>query len=103
MINKFFSAAILCVTFAMSGITLAQTRPSTSPATEPSDDHPDDHLVVTEHDMMLHGQPFHYQATAGTIEMKDEQGEKPRANMFFIAYRANPHQRPDHAADHVCL
>jgi carboxypeptidase C (cathepsin A) len=49
--------------------------------------HPaEDKLVVTHHEVKLGDQTVKYEATAGTLAVKDEAG-KPRANMFFVAYR----------------
>ncbi len=55
---------------------------------------PKDNLVETEHSITIGGQELKYKAIAGTIVMKEEQpdrekeseGEKPRAQIFFIAY-----------------
>lgn len=46
----------------------------------------DDHLSVTEHEITVNGKPLKYEATAGTFQMKDEQG-KSKASFFFVAYR----------------
>ena len=80
----------LCVLLIASSISLA-ARPTSSPSTEPSSG--EDHLVVTDHDITLHGSPLHYQATAGTLAMKDDDG-KPKANFFFVAYRMTPAPEP---------
>jgi carboxypeptidase C (cathepsin A) len=64
----------------------AQSRPTSrsgSSTTQPADE---DHLSVTTHEISLHGQPLKYEATAGTIAIKDDEG-KPQASFFFIAYR----------------
>ncbi len=55
---------------------------------------PKDNLVETEHSITLGGRELKYRAIAGTIVMKEElagrdkefEGEKPRAQVFFIAY-----------------
>lgn len=44
-----------------------------------------DNLITTEHAIQLNGEPFHYQATTGTMVMKDEDG-KAKSTIFFIAY-----------------
>ena len=43
-----------------------------------------DKLSVTHHELKLGEQVLKYEATVGTMAMKDEAG-KPRANMFFVA------------------
>jgi carboxypeptidase C (cathepsin A) len=85
------------------GPVLAQSRGSRSASTEPSTatsrprDGAEDKLSVTHHSLSVAGQTIDYQATAGTLVMKDEAG-KPRANFFFVAYSkepaGNPRQRP---------
>jgi carboxypeptidase C (cathepsin A) len=53
-----------------------------------------DNLVVTQHRVRIGGKEIKYTVTAGTIVMKEEpadrekewEGEKPRAQIFFIAY-----------------
>lgn len=55
---------------------------------------PTDNLVVTKHTVRIGGREIKYTVTAGTIVMKEEtadrekeaEGEKPRAQVFFIAY-----------------
>jgi carboxypeptidase C (cathepsin A) len=67
-------------------------RPASEPSTGPSKA-AEDKLVVTHHSMTLAGQPLDYEATAGTIVMKDESG-KPRADFFFVAYQKEPAASP---------
>jgi carboxypeptidase C (cathepsin A) len=55
---------------------------------------PKDNLVETRHSVTVGGKELKYTAIAGTIVMKEEigdrekdfEGEKPRAELFFIAY-----------------
>lgn len=55
---------------------------------------PKDHLVVTQHRVRIGGKEIKYTATAGTMVLKEEpidrekewEGEKPRAQVFFVAY-----------------
>ena len=55
---------------------------------------PKDNLVVTQHKVRIGGKEIKYTVTAGTIVLKEEpadrekewEGEKPRAQIFFIAY-----------------
>jgi carboxypeptidase C (cathepsin A) len=66
---------------------------------------PQDNLVETKHSITLGGQTINYTVTTGTIVLKEEaekegasEGEKPKAEFFFIAYTRedleNPAQRP---------
>jgi len=67
---------------------------------------PKDNLVVTKHTMKIGGKEIKYTVTAGTIVMKEEpadrdkeaEGEKPRAQIFFVAYTRDgvrdPAKRP---------
>jgi len=54
-------------------------------------------LSVTEHEITLGGKTIKYKATAGYLVLKDDK-DKPRANMFFVAYtkegEADPAKRP---------
>lgn len=71
----------------------------------PTKPEPKDHLVVTQHKITINGQEIAYTVTAGTIVLKEEpdrekeyEGEKPKAEFFFIAYTKdgleNPAERP---------
>jgi carboxypeptidase C (cathepsin A) len=67
---------------------------------------PKDNLVVTKHTMKIGGREIKYTVTAGTMVMKEEtkdrekeaEGEKPRAQIFFVAYTKDgvrePSKRP---------
>ncbi len=66
---------------------------------------PKDNLVETKHSVTIGGKEIKYTVTAGTMVMKEEtgdrekesEGEKPRAQMFFVAYTrdgANKTKRP---------
>lgn len=55
---------------------------------------PKDNLVESKHSVRIGGKPIRYTVTTGTMVMKEEtpdrekesEGEKPRAQIFFIAY-----------------
>src|SRR5512138_2417449 len=55
---------------------------------------PQDNLVETGHSIIIGGKELKYKAIAGTMVMKEEladgekefEGEKPRAQFFFVAY-----------------
>ena len=55
---------------------------------------PKDNLVETKHSIKIGGKEINYTVTTGTIVMKEEtpdrekeaEGEKPRAQIFFVAY-----------------
>ena len=55
---------------------------------------PKDNVVVTKHSMKIGGRLIKYTVTAGTMVMKEEtadrekeaEGEKPKAQVFFVAY-----------------
>src|ERR1051325_9762558 len=55
---------------------------------------PKDNLVVTKHNVRIGGREIKYTVTAGTMVLKEEtadrekeaEGEKPRAQVFFVAY-----------------
>ena len=48
---------------------------------------------TTDHVLALHGKSIHYQATAGTLTLRDHLGE-PIASMFYIAYTVPPSKGP---------
>ena len=58
---------------------------------------PQDHLVETQHSIVINGEEIHYTVTTGTIVLKEEgtpreekeEGYKPKAQIFFIAYTRN--------------
>src|SRR6185503_13202229 len=79
-----------------AGLVRADERPANpherKPAakSEEKDDKKDaeklvDKLVVTQHTATIGGKDISYNATAGTLVMKDDEG-KPKASIFFIAY-----------------
>ncbi|MCB0061485.1 MAG: hypothetical protein KDE19_05205 [Caldilineaceae bacterium] len=47
-----------------------------------------DNLAVTDHEIIIDGQPLRYTSTTGTMVMKDEEG-KAKSTIFFIAYTKN--------------
>jgi carboxypeptidase C (cathepsin A) len=55
---------------------------------------PKDNLVITKHKVKIGGKEIKYTVTAGTMILKEEtadrtkesEGEKPRAQVFFVAY-----------------
>src|SRR5258706_12875242 len=78
-------------TFGYAAPPATTTKPTSEPAKESG--HKDgpasydgDKLSVTHHEMKLGDQVLKYEATVGTMAMKDEAG-KPRADMVFVAYR----------------
>jgi carboxypeptidase C (cathepsin A) len=89
MINRSIPVLLALFLFT-STIASAQTRPSSGPATREgrggATTHDSDKLVVTHHEMTALGKTLKYEATAGTMTLKDEAG-KARANFFFTAYR----------------
>ncbi|MCX5902442.1 MAG: hypothetical protein NTV89_03010, partial [Proteobacteria bacterium] len=42
-------------------------------------------ISITQHKLKVSGRTIKYTATAGCLQIKDE-AEKPRANVFYIAY-----------------
>jgi len=67
---------------------------------------PKDNLVITKHKVKISGKEIKYTVTAGTMILKEEtadrtkesEGEKPRAQVFFVAYTkdgaSNKSKRP---------
>jgi carboxypeptidase C (cathepsin A) len=70
------------------------SAPSTSPA-RPAEA-PKDQISTTQHSINIDGQTISYTARAGTIVMRDEEGN-PKASFFFTSYTkdgADPNRRP---------
>lgn len=70
--------------------TLAQDPPKTPPPAVKES------VSRTQHSITLNGAKFDFEATAGTMPLKDEEG-KVQANIFYIAYTkkgADPETRP---------
>jgi len=71
-------------------------KPEPRKNAEKKDEKPsfNDNLVVTKHSIAIGGREIKYTVTAGTMVLKEEtadrekesEGEKPRAQIFFIAY-----------------
>ena len=68
-----------------------ETKPEEKKEEKPA---PKDNLVVTQHTVRIGGKEIKYTVTAGTMILKEEtsdrekeaEGEKPRAQVFFVAY-----------------
>ena len=67
---------------------------------------PKDNLVVTRHKVRIGGKEIRYTATAGTMVIKEEpsdrekewEGEKPRAQVFFVAYTRDENNTKEKAS-----
>ncbi len=86
----------------LGGIVQAETTlPDSAPGTQPAEKEtteeektkeqagtPEAFLknrTVSEHEILIDGQPLHYRTTAAKMPLKDDQ-EKLKAHMFFVAY-----------------
>ncbi|MGA2582594.1 MAG: peptidase S10 [Tepidisphaeraceae bacterium] len=99
------SGLVVLLTFSLAAWSFAQsaTEPTSAPSAESTQDNSppphdesaksEDKLSVTQHSITLDGNKIDYQATAGTLNMKDEQG-KPLASFFFVAYTKQPTTQP---------
>ncbi len=78
---------------AKPAATDAAKKPETPPVKEP-----EPKLSVTEHEITIGGKVIKYKATAGYMPLKDADGDKTKANIFFIAYTKegvdDPAKRP---------
>jgi len=53
---------------------------------------PEEKISITEHKITIRGVDLSYTVTAGTLILKDEdeeKGEKPKASLFYVAYKLN--------------
>lgn len=71
------SIAVLAMLALLVGAAAATDGVAQAPTTEVAH--------TTDHVLMLHGKSIRYQATAGTLTLRDHRGE-PIASMFYIAY-----------------
>ncbi len=90
--NHRLTALFLLIFLSPFALAAPPLQPATRPSVEPTSKetkpvvHADDKLSITHHEIKVAGQVLKYEATAGTMAMKDEAG-KARANLFFVAYR----------------
>lgn len=68
-------------------------KPTESTGEKREKPEPKDNLVLTQHKITLNGQEIAYTVTTGTLVLKEEpdrekeyDGEKPKAQFFFVAY-----------------
>lgn len=83
---------LLLSSLALAAAAVAQTAPATPPKT------PDNQIdpVVTQHTINFHGSPLAYTATAGTLPIRNDDGEV-EGRIFFVAYTketSDPSTRP---------
>ena len=62
---------------------------------------PEEKTSITQHSITIHGRTLNYTVTAGTILLKEEdqeEGEKAKASVFYVAYELegdhDPEERP---------
>ena len=73
---------------------MVETKKQEENKSEEKKEPPKDNLVVTKHKVTIGGKEIKYTVTAGTMILKEEtanrekeaEGEKPRAQIFFVAY-----------------
>src|SRR5689334_4194367 len=58
---------------------------------------PADKLSITDGHITIHGEELKYKATAGHLILKDD-ANKPKAEMFFVAYEKQPAEEASHRA-----
>lgn len=61
-------------------MTIATESPKSQPEAPPEEQ------VTTRHSLVVHGEPLAYTAIAGTLVLKAEDGTKPKASVFYVAY-----------------
>ena len=61
---------------------------------KPQPEAPKDAQVTTQHSIRVNGQPLAYTATAGTMVLKAEDGAKPKASVFYVAYTRDDVEDP---------
>jgi len=81
MSRRLFAPLALAVLFAAA----AAARPEADKEPARPDKKGGDRLVSTHHRVTVEGKEIEYEATAGTLAVKDEEGKK-QADLFFVAY-----------------
>ena len=83
-----------------------ETKPDAKAETKPEKPVVTDHLVESKHKIKIDGNEIEYTVTTGTMVLREEtpdrekdfEGEKPRAEFFFVAYSKDgledPAKRP---------
>lgn len=61
---------------------------------KPQPEAPKEAQVTTQHSIRVNGQPLAYTATAGTMVLKAEDGAKPKASVFYVAYTRDDVEDP---------
>lgn len=77
-----------------SVMAMGQTAPSTEPTSRPEHSGTEDKVSVTHGSVVIGGAAIKYEATAGTMLIKDDAG-KPLANFFFVAYAKEPKEQAE--------
>ncbi|MDE1984454.1 MAG: peptidase S10 [Gammaproteobacteria bacterium] len=94
--NKFLSPVLLLLLAVYAGTAMAADAPPAQGAAASAAAAPKEEKSVTQGSVTVEGQRVDYDATAGTIILKNEDG-KPIGSMFYVAYTkrgANPANRP---------
>jgi carboxypeptidase C (cathepsin A) len=87
----FRSTALGLLLLSFFSAALAQHPPKDGPAKPEvkeatgKQDVPKDHAVTTKHSIAVNGSKLEYEATTGTLVLKDDDG-KAKASFFYIAY-----------------
>jgi carboxypeptidase C (cathepsin A) len=71
-------------------VAMGEPGPTSEPSTRGSGA---DNISLTHHELTLAGVKLQYDARAGTIALKDEQG-KAKASFFFVSYTKQPQAEP---------
>jgi carboxypeptidase C (cathepsin A) len=85
---RWISLAAVLWTVAAVG----QTLPTTEPTSRPDHATGEDKVSVTHGSVTIGGQAVDYEATAGTMTVKDDSG-KPKANFFYVSYTKEPAEK----------
>lgn len=99
MLRMFRGVVLALLLLSLFSVALAQHPPKDGPAKPevkeaPSkQDAPKDHAVTTKHSITVNGSKLDYEATAGTLVLKDDDG-KAKASFFYIAYTKPGEKEP---------
>jgi carboxypeptidase C (cathepsin A) len=88
MSKRLFASLLIACIFATPVFAAEHDKPDAKPSAEASakpDSVPKEKSVVTNHSVSINGRSYAYQATAGTLTIRNDKGE-PDASVFYVAY-----------------
>jgi len=96
-VKKYLTPVLILLLMAYGVSAIAADKPEAKNTTATASTPPKEQKSVTQGSVTVEGKRIDYDATAGTIILKNDKGE-PTGSMFYVAYTKrgvkNPQQRP---------